>query len=29
VALYELLTSQEVADFENETWGGLVVPVIG
>jgi len=26
-ALYELLTSQEVADFENETWGGLVVPV--
>lgn len=28
VALYELLTSQEVADFELETWGGLVVPVI-
>ncbi|MCR2794190.1 MetQ/NlpA family ABC transporter substrate-binding protein [Microbacterium sp. zg.Y625] len=28
-ALYELLTSQEVADFENETWGGLVVPVVG
>ncbi|MCR2827863.1 MetQ/NlpA family ABC transporter substrate-binding protein [Microbacterium sp. zg.Y909] len=28
-ALYELLTSQETADFENETWGGLVVPVVG
>jgi len=28
-ALYELLTSQETADFENEQWGGLVVPVIG
>ncbi|RKE64608.1 MetQ/NlpA family ABC transporter substrate-binding protein [Microbacterium sp. AG238] len=27
VALYELLTSSETADFENETWGGLVVPV--
>lgn len=26
-ALYELLISAEVADFENETWGGLVVPV--
>lgn len=26
--LYELLTSQETADFENETWGGLVVPVV-
>ncbi|GAA3664998.1 MetQ/NlpA family ABC transporter substrate-binding protein [Microbacterium marinilacus] len=28
VALYELLTSQEVADYENTTWGGLVVPVV-
>ncbi|MDL5352213.1 MetQ/NlpA family ABC transporter substrate-binding protein [Microbacterium sp. zg-YB36] len=28
-ALYELLISDEVADFENETWGGLVVPVVG
>ena len=27
VALYELLTSQETADYELETWGGLVVPV--
>ncbi|MBD7958428.1 MetQ/NlpA family ABC transporter substrate-binding protein [Microbacterium sp. Sa4CUA7] len=27
-ALYDLLTSQETADFENETWGGLVVPVV-
>ena len=26
--LYELLTSQATADFENETWGGLVVPVV-
>ncbi|WP_394280118.1 MetQ/NlpA family ABC transporter substrate-binding protein [Microbacterium sp.] len=26
--LYELLTTQETADFENETWGGLVVPVV-
>lgn len=26
-ALYDLLTSQETADFQNETWGGLVVPV--
>ncbi|MCR2813069.1 MetQ/NlpA family ABC transporter substrate-binding protein [Microbacterium sp. zg.Y1090] len=28
-ALYELLTSQETADFEVEQWGGLVVPVVG
>lgn len=28
VALYDLLTSQEVADYELETWGGLVVPVV-
>lgn len=28
VALYALLTSQATADYENETWGGLVVPVI-
>lgn len=27
VALYELLTSQDTADYELETWGGLVVPV--
>jgi len=27
VALYELLTSDEVAQFELDTWGGLVVPV--
>lgn len=26
-ALYDLLTSQETADYEQETWGGLVVPV--
>ena len=26
-ALYELLTSQETADYELEQWGGLVVPV--
>lgn len=26
-ALYELLTSPEVAQFELDTWGGLVVPV--
>lgn len=26
--LYDLLTSQETADFQDETWGGLVVPVI-
>lgn len=25
--LYELLTSTETADYINETWGGLVVPV--
>ena len=25
--LYELLTSDETADYINETWGGLVVPV--
>ena len=25
--LYELLTSEEVAQFELDTWGGLVVPV--
>ncbi|MDJ0335479.1 MetQ/NlpA family ABC transporter substrate-binding protein [Salinibacterium sp. G-O1] len=25
--LYELLTSPEVAQFEQDTWGGLVVPV--
>jgi D-methionine transport system substrate-binding protein len=25
--LYELLTSPEVAQFEEDTWGGLVVPV--
>ena len=25
--LYELLTSSETADYINETWGGLVVPV--
>lgn len=28
VALYALLTSQATADYENETWGGLVVPVV-
>lgn len=28
VALYDMLTSQATADFENETWGGLVVPVV-
>lgn len=28
-ALYDLLTSQETADYEQETWGGLVVPVTG
>ena len=27
VKLYELLTSPEVAQFEQDTWGGLVVPV--
>ena len=27
VKLYELLTSPEVAQFEKDTWGGLVVPV--
>ncbi|MDN3495037.1 MetQ/NlpA family ABC transporter substrate-binding protein [Planococcus sp. APC 4015] len=27
-ALYELLTSQATADFELDTWGGLVVPVV-
>lgn len=27
VALYDLLTSQDTADYEQETWGGLVVPV--
>lgn len=27
VALYELLTSAEVAQYEMDTWGGLVVPV--
>ena len=27
VKLYELLTSPEVAQFELDTWGGLVVPV--
>jgi len=27
-ALYKLLTSQDTADFENATWGGLVVPVV-
>lgn len=27
VALYDLLTSQDAADYEQETWGGLVVPV--
>jgi len=26
--LYELLTSSETADYIDETWGGLVVPVI-
>ena len=25
--LYELLTSKEAADYMDETWGGLVVPV--
>ncbi|MGB4777168.1 MetQ/NlpA family ABC transporter substrate-binding protein [Microbacterium sp.] len=29
VALYTLLTSQETADFITETWGGLIVPVVG
>ena len=27
--LYELLLSDEVAEFEDETWGGLVVPAEG
>lgn len=27
-ALYTLLTSQATADYETETWGGLVVPVV-
>jgi len=27
-ALYKLLTSQDTADYENATWGGLVVPVV-
>lgn len=27
-ALYELLTSQATADYETDTWGGLVVPVV-
>jgi D-methionine transport system substrate-binding protein len=25
--LYELLTSEETAEYINDTWGGLVVPV--
>lgn len=27
-ALYELLTAQSTADFINETWSGLIVPVV-